>query len=70
MRERMSIYQLASRHGRAVSTVYNWHNKGLLPPLHKMGGQSFFYLDEISEWEDSGCRPAGHQRIEEEEKIS
>jgi len=68
MRERMSIYQLASRHGRAVSTVYNWHNKGLMPPLHKMGAESFFYKDEIVEWEDNGCPPA--ENSSKEEKVS
>ena len=68
MKTRLTFYEVASRYNVVPSTLYAWCHRGWILPYHKIGNRSFWFAEELGEWEVAGCpRPCDQKK--EEAKI-
>ncbi len=50
----LSVFDVAELVGRSVSTVYDWHERGLIPAAIEFGGRYRWRKTDIIEWAEAG----------------
>lgn len=60
---KINVYQLAERYEVAVSTVYNWLNRGWMPKPRRLGGRVYWLTADLDLWDSQG-----NPRCDSEEK--
>jgi len=65
MKTRKSFYEVAARYKVGVSTLYDWWKRGRIIAPHKLGGKTFWFAEDLDEWEQAGCpRPCDEKKKE------